>query len=253
MQNSEEVVAHLTELRKRLIIIIVGFILSLCIGLYISPDILRFIKTQPVAIHIVWNVFSFTDGMFIYMKCAFLVAILITLPLALYQVWAFVRPGLTDEEARKTIWFVPFSFILFIMGIAFSYFVAFPMMVSFLSTLNKSIGAVETYGIDRFFSFMFNVVFPLAIAFEMPAVVLFLTRLGLINPLQLRKVRKFVYLGLAIIGAMISPPDFVSHLSVTVPLILLFEISILISAWYVRRANNSPVSEAISEEEKVHV
>ncbi|MFM1650777.1 twin-arginine translocase subunit TatC [Brevibacillus sp. B_LB10_24] len=244
MQNNQEFVSHLTELRKRLIWVIVCFLLSLCIGLALSPSILLFIKSQPVAAHIVWNVFSFTDGMFIYMKCGFLVALFLTLPLALYQAWAFVRPGLTDDEARKTIWFVPLSFFLFLCGVAFSYFVAFPMMVSFLSNVNRSIGAVETYGIDRFFSFMFNVIFPMAVAFEMPAVVLFLTKLGLINPAQLRSFRKYVYLGLAIVGAMISPPDFVSHLSVTIPLILLFELSIICSGWYLRRSNRSLAPES---------
>ncbi|MED1850778.1 twin-arginine translocase subunit TatC, partial [Brevibacillus borstelensis] len=238
----QEFVGHLAELRKRLIVVIVGFFLSLCIGLYMSPDILLFIKAQPVAADVVWNVFSFTDGMFIYMKCGFLVAILLTLPLGLYQAWAFVRPGLSDDEARKTIWFVPLSCFLFLCGMAFSYFVAFPMMVSFLSSVNKSIGAVETYGIDRYFAFMFNVIFPLSVAFEMPAVVLFLTRIGLITPAQLKAVRKYVYLGLAIVGSMISPPDFVSHLSVTIPLILLFELSVLISGWYHRRSSGLLVS-----------
>jgi len=243
MQN-QEVVSHLTELRKRLIWAIVFFILSLCFGLYMSPDILLFIKSQPAAADIVWNVFSLTDGMFIYMKCAFLVALILSLPFALYQIWAFVRPGLSDEEARSTIWFVPLSFFLFLCGVAFSYFVAFPMMVSFLSTVNQSIGAVETYGIDRYFSFMFNVIFPLTVAFEMPAVVLFLTKIGVLNPAQLKKVRKYVYLGLAIVGSMISPPDFFSHLSVLIPLILLFEISIILSSWYLRRTVQSSPAES---------
>ncbi|GAB6990780.1 twin-arginine translocase subunit TatC [Paenibacillus pini] len=235
MLSSDEWVSHLSELRKRLIWVSLFFMMSLAVGLYLSPNILLYIKGQRVTTHISWNVFSLTDGMFIYMKCGFLVAIFLTLPLALYHIWAFVRPGLTNEEAGKTIWFVPLSFFLFVIGVAFSFFVAFPMMVSFLSKMNKTIGAVETYGIDRYFSLMFNVVFPLAVAFEMPAIVLFLTRLGIIHPAQLKKIRKYVYLGLAIVGSMISPPDFVSHLSVTIPLILLFEISIIVSAWYVNK------------------
>ncbi|WP_339324000.1 twin-arginine translocase subunit TatC [Paenibacillus sp. FSL W8-0194] len=233
--NSEEWVTHLTELRKRLIWVMLFFIVTLAAGLYVSPRVLMYIKNRPAAADIEWNVFSLTDGMFIYMKCGFLVAVFFTVPLALYHIWAFVRPGLTNDEAKKTFWFVPLAFVLFMIGIAFSFYVAFPMMVSFLSKMNQTVGAIETYGMDRYFSLMFSLVFPLALAFEMPAVVLFLTRLGILGPSQLKKARKYVYLALAVIGSMISPPDFVSHLSVTIPLILLFELSILVSRWYLDR------------------
>jgi sec-independent protein translocase protein TatC len=231
MEPTINVVEHLTELRKRLIIVVVSLFMSLCTGFYFSPDILMFIKGQPASIQVVWNVFSLTDGLYIYIKCALLFAVLITLPVLLLQLWQFVRPGLTVEEAKGTIWYVPVSFFLFLLGFSFAYFIVFPMMVQFMNKINTSIGAVETYGIDRYFSLLFSFVFPISIAFEMPVVVLFLTKVGLINPQLLRKVRKHSYLVLVVIGTMISPPDFVSHFSVTIPLILLFEVSILISNW----------------------
>jgi sec-independent protein translocase protein TatC len=235
MENNEEIIYHLSELRKRLIIVIAWFVLTLCMGLYISPQILLFIKSQPTASAIEWNVFSFTDGLFIYLRCAFIFAFLFTLPLLLFQVWAFIQPGLTDREAKGTLAYVPTSFVLFLTGISFSYFFVFPMMLHFMETMNKRIGAVETYGIDRYFSFLFSVVFPLGIAFEMPLVILFLTRLGLLTPERLKATRKYAYLGLAVVGSSISPPDFVSHLSVTVPLLLLFELSVMVSTRYYKR------------------
>lgn len=228
--EQEELIYHLTEVRKRLLIVFGTFFAALCAGLYISPRLLLFMKSQPAAANIEWNVFSFTDGLFIYMKCALMVAVLFTLPVLLYQIWAFVRPGLTEEEARGTLPFVPISFGLFLGGASFSYFVVFPMMVKFMEKMNRTIGAVETYGIDRYFSFLFSVVFPMAVAFELPVVILFLTRIGLLTPERLKKARKYAYLGLAIVGSCISPPDFISHLSVTIPLILLFEISVIVSA-----------------------
>jgi sec-independent protein translocase protein TatC len=238
-QGQPEIIGHLGELRKRLIYVIIWFFLTLCFGFYISPKVLMFIKSQPTAVNIVWNVFSLTDGMFIYMKCAFMCAVLLTLPLAFYHIWAFVKPGLTEKEAKGTLAFVPASFLLFLAGISFSYFVVFPAMVSFMAKVNKNVGAVETYGIDRYFSFMFNVIFPMGIAFEMPIIVIFLTKLGVLNPQRLKKSRKYAYMGLVIVGSSISPPDFVSHLSVTIPLILLFELSILFSGWYVRKRERS--------------
>lgn len=228
--DQEELIYHLTEVRKRLLIVFGWFFVTLCAGLYVSPKLLLAIKTMPAAANIEWNVFSFTDGLFIYMKCALMVAVLLTLPVLLYQAWAFVRPGLTDKEAKGTLAYVPASFALFLGGASFSYFVVFPMMLRFMEKMNRTIGAVETYGIDRYFSFLFSVVFPMAVAFELPVVMLFLTRIGLLTPGRLKKARKYAYLGLAIVGSCISPPDFVSHLSVTIPLIVLFELSVIVSS-----------------------
>ncbi|AZN39964.1 twin-arginine translocase subunit TatC [Paenibacillus albus] len=235
MDINEDVVRHLTELRRRLIIVSACFLVSLCGGLYLSPRILKYIKSSSAAASVEWNVFSFTDGLFIYLRCAFLLAMLCTLPILLYQTWAFVRPGLTLKEAKGTLAYVPFSFFLFLGGISFSYFLVFPMMLRFMMQMNQTIGATETYGIDKYFVFLFSVVFPLGIAFEMPLVMLFLTRLGLLTPERLKTSRKYAYVGLAIVGASISPPDFVSHLSVTVPLLLLFEISAFLSNRFARR------------------
>ncbi|MFE5320368.1 twin-arginine translocase subunit TatC [Paenibacillus sp. NPDC056579] len=240
MEANEDLVEHLTEVRKRLIIVVVWFVLALCTGLYVSPAILEYIRSRPAAMDVQWNVFSFTDGLFIYMKCAFVFAVFVTLPILLYHVWAFVRPGLTDSEAKETFAYIPASFFLFLSGIAFSYYVVFPMMVQFMKKMNQTIGAVETYGIDKYFSFMFNVIFPLAIAFEMPVVVLFLTRIGVLTPERLKKTRKYAYLGLAITGSCISPPDFVSHLSVTIPLLILFELSVIVSGQYYRKLSAIP-------------
>ncbi|MEI7025046.1 twin-arginine translocase subunit TatC [Paenibacillus sp. y28] len=228
--DQEDLILHLTEVRHRLLIVAGWFIATLCLGLYVSPQLLLRMKSMPTADGVQWNVFSFTDGLFIYMKCAFLFGLLFTLPVLLYHVWAFVKPGLTDREARSALPLVPVSFVLFLAGLCFGYFAVFPMMLRFMKQMNQSIGAVETYGIDRYFSFLFDVLVPMAVAFELPVVLLFLTRVGLLTPDRLKKVRKYAYVALAIIGSCISPPDFISHLSVTVPLIVLFEIGVLVSS-----------------------
>ncbi|MCZ8515419.1 twin-arginine translocase subunit TatC [Paenibacillus filicis] len=240
--EQEDWIFHLTEVRKRLLIVGGWFVVTLGLGMYVSPQILRYIKSRPMEGGIEWNVFSFTDGLLIYMKCAILFAVLFTMPLLLYHLWAFVRPGLTDSEARSTLPYIPAAFALFLFGVAFSYLVVFPMMLRFMKSINHTIGAVETYGIDRYFSFLFDIVFPMAVAFELPVVLLFLTRIGLLTPDRLRRARKYAYVGLTIVGSCISPPDFVSHLSVTIPLILLFEISVFFSGrqWRMMRENSTP-------------
>jgi len=233
--KSEEWIAHVTELRKRCIIVVAWFIITFCAGLYAAPYLLHILKNQPSAAHIVWNVFAFTDGLFIFMKCAFLFAVTFTLPIVLYHLWAFVKPGLTDIEAKSILAYLPASFALFLIGLSFSYWVVFPMMISFMTRMNAQIGAVETYGIDRYFSFLFDIVIPLSLAFELPVLLLFLTRVGLVTPERLRRSRKYAYVGLAIAGSCLSPPDFVSHLSVTIPLILLYECSVIVCGRVARK------------------
>lgn len=230
LNANQEWIGHLSELRKRLIVTGVWFVASMGAGLYLSPPILLMLKSRAAAgAPIDWHVFSFTDGLFVYLRCAFLLAALLTFPLAVYQAWAFVRPGLTGREARGTLGYVPASFLLFLGGVSFGYFLVFPMMLRFMQSMNESVGAVEMYGIERYFAFLFGVLMPLGIAFEMPLVMLFLTKLGLLDPVRIKFIRKYAYVGLAVVGSCISPPDLFSHLSVTVPLLLLFECSALVA------------------------
>ncbi|TQR20076.1 twin-arginine translocase subunit TatC [Psychrobacillus vulpis] len=242
-------VEHLTELRKRLIIVAVTFVLSLAFGFWMAPKTLTFLKQQPTAAHVEWNVFGYTDGLMIYVKCALILAILITLPVAMYQIWLFVKPGLLDKEAKGTIYFIPISFFLFLAGISFSYFILFPLMLNFMSNINDSIGALETYGMQQYFTFMFNLIIPVGIVFELPVIILFLTKLGIITPDRLRKMRKVSYFILVIVGVSITPPDFISDFIIVVPLLLLFEISILVSSWSYKKqlAKKALLDESLEE------
>ncbi|WP_052126049.1 twin-arginine translocase subunit TatC [Ureibacillus massiliensis] len=236
-------VEHLTELRKRLIIISIIFLVTLIIGFVFAPNILQFLKSQEIAQSVEWNVFGYTDGIQIYVKCAILVAICFTLPIGMHQLWLFMKPGLTNKEARVAARFIPVAFILFIVGVSFSYFILFPLMLNFMSNINASIGAVETYGMNQYFTLMFNMLIPIGIVFELPVVILFLTRLGIVTPQRLRKMRKVSYLILVIIGVMISPPDFVSDFLIIIPLLLLFEISIIVSERTYRKKMLDEVQE----------
>lgn len=230
-----QLVAHLSELRKRLLFVGLWFIGALAIGLYAAPRMLVYVKRHSGIVRIEWSVFSLSDGLMVYMKCATLIGIVLTLPYALYHLWAFARPGLTKTEAKATLLYVPASFALFVLGIAFGYGVGLPMMIRFMMRLNQSIGAQEIYGIRHYVAFVLSFLVPMGIAFEMPLVLLFLTRIGLLTPDAVKQSRKYAYVGLAVVGACISPPDFASHLSVTVPLLLLFEIGAFCSTRYYRR------------------
>lgn len=224
-------VEHLTELRKRIIWVLVVLVLSMIGGFFAAkPLILYLVSEEPAAsLNMPLNTFSPWDGIRVFMQFAFAVGLCFTLPFALYQLWMFVKPGLTELEHRSALRYIPGTVLLFLLGVAFGYFVVFPMAFYFTSTVTKSLGLTETYGISQYFTFMFNIVLPMSILFELPIVVMFLTKIRILNPQRLKKMRRFAYIILVVIATVVTPPDFISDILVAIPLIILYEVSVLLS------------------------
>jgi sec-independent protein translocase protein TatC len=175
------------------------------------------------------NAFRLTDPVKIYMQFAFLIAFIITSPVILYQLWAFISPGLSDKERKVTLSYIPVSVILFVGGIAFAYFILFPFVVEFMTSIANRLDINQVIGINEYFQFLFQLTIPFGVLFQLPVVVMFLTRLGIVTPMYLVKIRKYAYFVLVVIAAFITPPDLLSHMMVTIPLLLLYEVSIFIS------------------------
>lgn len=230
MEGEYTLLEHLTELRKRLILTVIVFVIALAIGFYFSPNILNILKSQEMASSVEWNLFNYTDGILIYFQCSLIIGVALTLPVAMYQAWMFMKPGLNANEVKGTMIYIPAAFLLFIFGIAFGYFILFPLMLQFMSNINSTIGATETYGMKQYFSFLFGILIPVAAIFELPVIISFLTKIGILNSALLRKSRKIAYVVLVIIGVSITPPDFISDILIILPLVLLFEVSILIAS-----------------------
>ncbi|MEK8131092.1 twin-arginine translocase subunit TatC [Paenibacillus filicis] len=223
-------VEHLTELRKRIIWIVVVLIVGMAIGLFTTNPLITLLKTVPPANGINWNAFSPWDPLKMYMNFALVTGLLITLPFTLYQLWSFLKPGLREVEQKASLMYVPFAFFMFLLGLAFGYFIVFQMAFLFTTSIAKSLQLSETYGIAQYFGFMFNIILPIALVFELPIVVMFLTKIRLLNPKLLRKIRRFAYLILVVISTMITPPDAISAIVVAVPMIILYEFSVYLSA-----------------------
>jgi sec-independent protein translocase protein TatC len=228
-------VDHLTELRRRIIYVLVVFVAGLAGGLLVARPVYQYLIHADHAQGFVLHAFSFWDGIGMYMKIAMAVSLAVSLPFIVYQLWAFVSPGLRPVERSAALRYVPYVFILFIAGIAFAYYIVFPMALSFTITVNHSMGLEETYGIAQYFSFMFTLVIPLALLFELPLIVMFFTKLRILNPLRLRRMRRYAYFALVFIAVVITPPDFISDFLVTVPLLILYEFSVFLSALVYRR------------------
>lgn len=234
---------HIKELRLRVIWVTVTFFLALIVGFIFAHDVIQWMKQEPLAENVEMHNFSPGEPLRIYMQFAMLIAVVITLPVAFYQAWAFIRPGLTPKERRSTLMYIPLAIVLLICGLLFGYYIIFPFILNFMSVLTQSLGATETYGMFQYFSFMFRIVVPITFLFELPVVVLFLTRIGILKPDLLRKGRRYAYLGLVILAAVLTPPDLVSNILVAIPLIVLYEISILLSDWTTRRMNKQKQME----------
>jgi sec-independent protein translocase protein TatC len=227
---------HLGELRKRLIIVALFFIAALVASFFLVDPIILYLQRSNEAKELTMNAFRLTDPIKIYMQFAFIIAIILTFPVFLYQLWAFVSPGLYEKERKVTLSYIPLAVGLFLGGVAFAYFVLFPFVVDFMQSLAARLGINQVIGINEYFQFMLQLILPFGLLFQMPVIVMFLTRLGLITPMLLSKVRKYAYFILLIIAAFITPPDVISQIIVTVPLCLLYEVSIWISKISYRKA-----------------
>ena len=227
----KDFIPHLEELRRRIILILVVFVAALFVCIAFVGRIYHLLLLPGVRLAILGP----GDVVQIYLMLGGAAAFVVTTPFALWQLWSFMGPGLLPRERRYAFEMIAPVTIMFLLGISFSYFLIFPRIYRFLIQLAYANQIRPIVTADEYFSFMVNIVMPFGLLFEMPVLVVFLTRLGIISPSLLRKWRRYAYLACVIIGTLISPPELVSHLSVTIPMMLIYEISITLSGVAYRR------------------
>ncbi|MDP4161508.1 MAG: twin-arginine translocase subunit TatC [Bacillota bacterium] len=243
-ENDLNVYDHLDELRKRLIITVLAFVVFLVLGLVYSKNIYLFFMGN---LGYKLLVLGPSDIIWIYFHLATVVAVGGTIPIAAWQLWLFIKPALEENERKIALAYIPALFLLFISGLAFGYFFIFPNLMKFLLHLGEGL-VVTSFTAEKYFSFLINMTFPFGLAFELPPVLMLLTTLGFVNPYTIGKLRKYAYLILVIIASMISPPEIMSHLSVAVPLIFIYEISVFFSKnVYKRRLKYLELAERENE------
>ncbi|PAE37075.1 twin-arginine translocase subunit TatC [Bacillus sp. 7884-1] len=232
MEDKElQLVDHLDELRKRIIISAVAFVVFFIVGFIYVTDIYDWI-VRDLDVKLI--VLGPSDIIWVYFMIATVIAITGTIPVLASQLWMFVKPALKPIERKITLSYIPALFILFIVGISFGYFIIFPMVLEFLVSMGADM-FVTNFTAERYFRFILNMTLPFGVLFELPAVVMFLTSLGIINPFVLAKIRKYAYFVLILIAIVITPPDFMSDFVVTLPLLLLYEISINLSKFVYKK------------------
>jgi sec-independent protein translocase protein TatC len=224
-------VSHLIELRDRLVRALIAVVVAFAaLALWPGPAGLYDLLAAPLVAHlpkgatlIATNVIS---PILVPLKITLAAAFMLALPVVLYQVWAFVAPGLYSHEKKLVLPLVVSSTILFVAGVAFCYFLVIPGMSQFIQAFAPA-SITAAPDIEQYFGFVLTLFLVFGIAFEVPIAVIVLARIGLVTIEQLRKFRGYFIVGAFIVAAVVTPPDVISQLALAIPMCVLYEIGII--------------------------
>ena len=222
-------VDHLGELRSRIIISVIVFFILTVAGFIFSDELLHFINKPYTDTGLKLNVFRLSEGFVMRLKVSAIAALIVGLPFLIFQVWRFILPAITKKDRMFTRISLVSSILLFYGGVAFVYFLLMPLTVKvLLSFIAKDITSVM--GASEYISFVFLFCFLLGVLFEFPIIIMILTRIGIVTPYFLSHNRKWAFVIIFLISAVITPSqDILTQVIVAIPLMLLFETSIVIS------------------------
>ena len=241
----ETFLSHLIELRSRLVRAIVAVILVLlCLfpwakDIYSALDAPLLHALPKGATMIATDV---TGTFFVPLKVTLMAAFLLSLPYVLWQAWAFIAPGLYQHERRLAVPVIVSSFVFFLIGMSFAYFLVFPIAFGFFAAYAPE-GVTMMTDIDKYLSFVLTMFIAFGITFEVPVVVIVLVRMRMVTLEKLRQIRPYVIVGAFVAGAIFTPPDVVSQLLLAVPMWLLYEFGMLMARFLVPPAGAEAPTE----------
>jgi sec-independent protein translocase protein TatC len=217
-------VDHLAELRRRVVISLVAVVVGGALGFFFAPDIIKLLL-QPLPDHRVVFL-TLSGGFLLYLRIAIIVGILLGLPVIVYQIWAFVAPGLTERERRTALPWLPFAVLFFLMGCGVAY-VTLPFAVAFLVGFQIPDYAVSFPSAEAYFGFVTMIFIVFGAVMEFPILLILLTKLGVLNQDRLRSSRRYVLLGIVIFSVVITPGgDPISPTVMSAVMYVLYEFTI---------------------------
>ena len=240
---------HLNELRRRLfrmvIIVILGFVAFYGVAEYLYAYLSAPLQAQlPEGSKLIYT--SPAGAFFTYMKVALVASLFGTSPITFYQVWAFIAPGLYKEEKRAVLPLAFFSSVFFIAGAAFCFFLVFPIAFKFFMGFATDT-IVPMISVEEYLGFALKLLIAFGVVFEMPLFAYFLSRFGILSPDFMRRQRRYAILFIFIVAAILTPPDVFSQCLMAMPMLLLYEVSIYVSAMAYKKKDEK--KEAPEEEE----
>ena len=222
---------HFSELRRRILWCALVFVLAFVFGWCVS-DYVELFLTAPLMR--VWNdttllYTGLTDGLMIQFSLATLVALIITIPVCLWHIWAFIAPGLHKNEKQFLLPIFIISPMLFVIGAGFAFYVLLPFVFNFFIELNEStnVPTVLMPAITGYLAFSIGLLKIFGLAFQLPLVMVLLNKMGVLSKQVAIKSRKYIIVGIFIVAAVLTPPDIVSQILLALPMLLLYEISLL--------------------------
>ena len=229
--GSMSLIAHLTELRSRLIKCLVATALGSCVGYFFIQDIMHYLTLPAGKLYYMQP----AEAFFTYLKVACVAGFLLALPIIFWQVWRFFLPALTSRERMVLGIVVPASVVLFFCGLAFSFFLVLPAGIKFfLGFGNTELEALLS--VDKYFDFVIMFVLPFGFIFELPLVITILGKMGLITSAFLKKYQRIIIFLSFVVGALITPtPDVFTQSMIALPIIVLYEVGYFIVRYILRR------------------
>lgn len=231
MTPTENFISHLIELRDRLLRMVIGFIVVFVCMFPFANEIYALLAAPmlsqlPAGGQMIAT--AVTTPFFVPMKVAMMAAFLVTLPHTLYQLWAFIAPGLYDQEKKLMVPLIASGTVLFLFGMAFAFYVVFPVVFGFIIGVAPEGVAVMT-DIGEYLDFVLTLFFAFGLAFEVPIAVVMAVRFGWVSVDALKEARGYVIVGAFVIGAIFTPPDIISQFMLAVPVWLLYELGIVVA------------------------
>ena len=231
MKGSEGFITHLIELRDRLLKAMAALFIVFFILFYWARDIYSLLAAPLIAAlpeGATMIAVEVAAPFFVPVKVTLFVSLIVALPFVLYQIWAFIAPGLYKHEKRLVVPLIATSTMLFLIGCLFAYLIVFPTVFHFVAAFTPE-GVEMNTDIQKYFDFVLTIFLAFGLAFETPIAVVILTRMGIVSIEKLKESRPYVIVGAFVIAAIFTPPDVISQLLLAFPIWILYEVGLLIS------------------------
>lgn len=235
VEDTQPLISHLIELRKRLLNSIIAIAVIFLALVYFANDIYQLVAAPLIQQMPLGSTMIATDvasPFFTPIKLTIYVSVFLAAPVVLYQIWAFVAPALYRHERKLLFPLLFSSTVLFYVGIAFAYFVVFPLAFGFL-TKTAPIGVIVSTDIAKYLDFVMTLFLAFGVAFEVPVAIILLCWMGVTTPESLRRKRPYILVGAFVVGMLLTPPDVFSQTLLAVPMYCLFEVGLWFSRFYV--------------------
>lgn len=242
-ENTQPLITHLMAFRKLVISILVAVLIGFVVAFYfLCGPLMKFI-TSPIearGIQIIYTAVS--EAFTTQLKVSLMAGVIVMSPFIFYQIWAFVKPALYDNEIRlfRVLFFV--ALLLFLIGIVFCYCYVYELALNLFLISGEDL-ATPMLSIDKYVGFLISFLLPFGVVFELPVAIFIAARMGLVDYKKLTSSRKFVFFGIFILAAILTPPDVISQIMLGMPMYVLYEVGVLVAKFTKPRQPKTEISE----------